>query len=89
MNKLDDSGDASESEPEDVTPTDDSGTDMSRDASAYWAATPVEMPAKPETEQITAKFDRDMVDWFRAHGRGYQARMNAVLRTYYTAHKDD
>ena len=34
-------------------------------------------------EQLTVRFDRDMVTWFRQQGRGYQTRMNAVLRAYY------
>lgn len=41
----------------------------------------------PEKTVVNAKFDRDVVDWFKAQGRGYQARMNAVLRTYMQAHR--
>lgn len=38
-------------------------------------------------QQLTVRFDRDVVDWFKAQGRGYQTRMNAVLRSYVEAHK--
>ena len=38
-------------------------------------------------ERLTVRFDRDIVDWFRAQGRGYQTRMNAVLRAYVEAKK--
>jgi uncharacterized protein (DUF4415 family) len=38
-------------------------------------------------EQLTVRFDRDLVQWFRRQGRGYQTRMNAVLRSYYEAQK--
>jgi uncharacterized protein (DUF4415 family) len=38
-------------------------------------------PGQPKM-RITAYFDRDVVEWFRAQGRGYQTRMNAVLRAY-------
>ena len=31
---------------------------------------------------VNAKFDADVVHWFKRQGRGYQARMNAVLRHY-------
>ncbi|MGA3157790.1 MAG: BrnA antitoxin family protein [Steroidobacteraceae bacterium] len=31
--------------------------------------------------------DSDVIDWFRAQGRGYQSRMNALLRAYMEAHK--
>ena len=41
----------------------------------------------PDTRkrQITLRLDPDLVDWFQSQGRGYQTRMNAVLRTYYEA----
>ena len=34
-------------------------------------------------EQVTLRLDRDVLRWFRAQGRGYQTRINAVLRSYY------
>lgn len=36
--------------------------------------------AKARKESVTARFDADMVAWFKAQGKGYQTRMNAVLR---------
>lgn len=42
------------------------------------------MPARPK-ERITARFDKDVIEWFKAQGAGYQTRMNAVLRAYYEA----
>ena len=53
----------------------------------FWAKARVVMPANRDLTQITAKFDRDMIAWFRQQGRGYQARMNAILRSYYEAHR--
>lgn len=38
-------------------------------------------------QQLTVRLDADMVEWFKHKGRGYQTRMNAVLRSYYEAHK--
>jgi uncharacterized protein (DUF4415 family) len=32
--------------------------------------------------QVTLRIDADVLDWFRAQGKGYQSRMNAVLRAY-------
>jgi uncharacterized protein (DUF4415 family) len=46
----------------------------------------VPRPAK-DKERITMRLDADMLAWFRLQGRGYQTRMNAVLRAYYEAHK--
>lgn len=34
---------------------------------------------------LTVRFDTDVVDFFKATGRGYQTRMNEVLRTYVEA----
>jgi uncharacterized protein (DUF4415 family) len=42
----------------------------------------LEPPSLPK-EQITLRLDRDVLEWFRARGRGYQTRINAVLRAYY------
>ena len=36
---------------------------------------------------VGLKLDQDVLDWFRANGRGYQTRMNAVLRKYMEAHR--
>lgn len=41
----------------------------------------------PPKEQPTIRFDRDIVAWFRGQGRGYQTRMNAVLRAYVDTQK--
>ena len=42
----------------------------------------------PESKvPIGARFDRDVVDWFKKQGHGYQSRMNAVLKTYIEAQK--
>jgi uncharacterized protein (DUF4415 family) len=35
------------------------------------------------------RLDADVVEWFRAQGRGYHTRMNAVLRSFYEAHRQD
>jgi uncharacterized protein (DUF4415 family) len=37
---------------------------------------------KPKKTKLTLALDADMVKWFRALGRGYQPRMNAILRAY-------
>jgi uncharacterized protein (DUF4415 family) len=32
--------------------------------------------------QITMRLDAEVVEWFRSQGKGYQTRMNAVLKAY-------
>lgn len=40
----------------------------------------------PENKKsVTLRLDPDVVDWFRSQGRGYQTRINAVLRMYMEA----
>ena len=35
---------------------------------------------------VSIRLDQDVLTWFRKQGRGYQTRMNAILRTYMQAH---
>lgn len=40
----------------------------------------------PQPKQLTAlRIDPDVLGWFKAQGKGYQTRMNAVLRAYMKA----
>lgn len=50
----------------------------------FWAGVD---EAPPKKEAISIKLDADVLHWFRSHGRGYQTRMNAVLRRYMDARK--
>ena len=36
-------------------------------------------------EQITIRLDSDVLHWFRAQGKGYQTRINDLLRAYMAA----
>ena len=36
----------------------------------------------PEKELISIRIDRPVLDFYRKAGKGYQTRMNAVLRAY-------
>lgn len=44
---------------------------------------------KPVTRksQLTLRIDQDVVEWFRRQGRGYQTKINSLLRAYMEAHK--
>lgn len=37
---------------------------------------------KPKA-RVTVRLDEDVLAWFRRQGRGYQARINAILRGHY------
>ena len=51
----------------------------------FWKKAVLRMPQKKES--LTLRLDQDVVLWFRGTGRGYQTRMNAVLRSYVKAAK--
>jgi uncharacterized protein (DUF4415 family) len=38
------------------------------------------VPWPPAKRQLTIRLDADVLDWLRANGRGYQTRINRVLR---------
>jgi uncharacterized protein (DUF4415 family) len=35
---------------------------------------------RPVKRQITARVDGDVLEWLKAYGKGYQSRINAILR---------
>jgi uncharacterized protein (DUF4415 family) len=35
---------------------------------------------RPVKRQITARVDADVLEWLKSQGRGYQSRINAILR---------
>jgi len=41
----------------------------------------------PAKSLLSLRIDADVLEWFRAQGRGYQSRMNALLRAFMEAHK--
>ena len=44
------------------------------------------LKAVPPKQQLTLRIDGDVVEWFKSQGRGYQTRINALLRAYMEAH---
>ena len=36
---------------------------------------------KPVKQQLTTRIDADVLAWLKSKGRGYQSRMNAILRS--------
>ena len=50
-------------------------------ASSEWFRRAKLLEPQPKTP-VSMRLDEDIVKWFRARGRGYQTRINAVLRAY-------
>lgn len=42
---------------------------------------------KPKKEQVTLRLDKDVLDWFKAQGQGYQTKINALLKAYMEANQ--
>lgn len=42
----------------------------------------------PPKEQVTLRLDAEVLSWFRAQGRGYQSRMNTILKAFKEAHEE-
>ncbi len=53
----------------------------------FWNSARVVMPAGGKTA-VNLRVDNDVLEWFKAQGRGHLTRMNAVLRSFMEAHKE-
>ncbi len=42
----------------------------------------------PPKQLVSLRIDADVLAWFRAQGRGYQSRMNALLRAFMEAQEE-
>jgi uncharacterized protein (DUF4415 family) len=52
----------------------------------FWKEARVVIPRRKET--VTMRLDTDLLEWFRSE-RGYQTRINAILRAYMNAHASE
>ena len=52
----------------------------------FWKGARVVLPRTKET--MTIRVDAEVLEWFRKNGKGYQTRINAILRSYMQAHED-
>ncbi|MEW6667634.1 MAG: BrnA antitoxin family protein [Thermodesulfobacteriota bacterium] len=48
-------------------------------------------PANPicivSAQRITIRMHKEVLEWFRSRGRGYQTQISSLLRAYMEAHK--
>lgn len=40
----------------------------------------------PRKKQLTLRMDSDVIEWFKKQGRGYQTKINSLLRAYMEEH---
>lgn len=50
-----------------------------------WEDSPLDLPEPKQA--ISLRVDRDVLEFFKSGGKGYQTRMNAVLRAYMKSNK--
>jgi predicted transcriptional regulator len=51
-----------------------------------WTQARLSVP--PGKHVVTLRLDHDVLEWFRAQGKGYQTRINQVLRAFYEARRN-
>lgn len=71
----------SAAEVESIADNDGEGAPMSDEE---WALAEIRQPVK---KPVGLKLDDDILTWFKSQGRGYQTRINAVLRRYVEARR--
>lgn len=54
---------------------------------ADWTRARLVLPQRKES--IHLRVDPDVLAWFKQQGKGHLTRMNAVLRAYYEAHRNE
>ncbi len=53
----------------------------------FFKNTPIVLFPRYTKNSVTLRIDHDVLEWFKEKGRGYQTRMNAVLKAYVKAHQ--
>ncbi len=55
-------------------------SDIPETGEKFWSDAKVKMPAGKTA--ISIRIDNDILQFFKQQGKGYQAKINAVLRSY-------
>ena len=64
-------------------------SDIPEMTDADWKRGPVYVGLmyRPGKKSVTIRLDADLVKWFKAQGKGWQTKMNWVLRLYFATHR--
>lgn len=54
----------------------------------FWETARWVMPSEQGKERITIRIDADVLEWFKKQGRGYQSKINSILRAFIRMKKD-
>lgn len=53
----------------------------------FWKNANVVFPPRLPKVHTGIRLDEDMLRWFKSQGKGWQTRMNTILRSYYETHQ--
>jgi uncharacterized protein (DUF4415 family) len=53
---------------------------------SFFERTPIELPILKRKESVTLRLDSEILEWFKKQGKGYQTKINAILKSYFNAH---
>lgn len=56
-------------------------SDIPATSRAFWAVAEQGRFYKPIKKSTTIRVDADVLDWLKSQGKGYQTRLNAILRS--------
>ena len=59
-------------------------SDIAKLDDAFFKNAELKLPAK---QAVTIRLDSDVLTWFKSQGKGYQTRINQLLRRYMETHQ--
>jgi uncharacterized protein (DUF4415 family) len=62
-------------------------SDIPKLGKSFWATAKLALP-EPK-DRLTIRVDHDVVQWLKKRGKGYQTRINAILRSYMEAQSNN
>ena len=60
-------------------------SDVPKLSKSFFSKAQVRMPKRKKA--VSLRLDPDVLDWFKNEGKGYQTKINAILRAYVKAHQ--
>lgn len=61
-------------------PDDVDTSDIQETQAADWQGATRGRFYRPVKQQVTVRIDADVIDWLKQQGKGYQSRLNSILR---------
>lgn len=62
-------------------------SDIPETSRNFWKNATIQVPDKKKS--LTIRIDPEVLAWFQGQGKGYQTKINYILRTYVAAQRHD